>query len=124
MVGPLESGRLLAARAYRLVTPANRRALAQDWTHVLTQARRPPVLRNPRVRLNRTPIIACDREIHELIGALLAPRPTAASGAAMASLLLTDGAGPLYNPRRSAELKVAISAVIAQLDPSFPLIPV
>ena len=119
-----ESGWLLAARAYQLVTPANRHGVALAWSQVLTQARRPPVMRNPRVRMNQAAIIAGDREIHELIDTLLAARPTPARGMAMATVLLTDGTGPLYNPRRATDLGSAITHAIAELDPTSPLIPV
>jgi hypothetical protein len=36
----------------------------------------------------------------------------------MASALLSDGAGPLYNPRSHVQLDAALREAIRQLDPS------
>jgi hypothetical protein len=35
----------------------------------------------------------------------------------MASSLLTDGAGPLYNPGSTTDLRSALGDVLRQLDP-------
>jgi hypothetical protein len=118
-----ESNRLLAARAQVLVSPTMRRALAQNWANLLVQARIPPVVRDPRVPLNRDYIIAREPDIQQMLNALLAPLPAQARGAAMASWLLSDGTGPLYDRRRSADLGIALRESIAQLDPSVCLAP-
>ena len=39
----------------------------------------------------------------------------------MASVLLTDAAGPVYRRRSPVTLDAAIAAAIAQLDPALPL---
>jgi hypothetical protein len=71
--------------------------------------------------LNRHSIVAADPEIHEMIGALLAAAPIAVRGPAMVSWLLSDGAGPLYDRRRSTGLADALREATAQLDPVGPL---
>jgi hypothetical protein len=111
-----EATRLLAARAQFLVSPERLRDLAGCWRNVLTQARRPPAMRDPRIRLNQICILACETEVQRLVEALSTPRPVAARTAAHARMLLTDGAGPLYNRNRSGELEDALLRVIAQLD--------
>ncbi len=117
-----ESSRLLAVRAHLLVSPAVRHALARNWEDLLVRARTPPVPRDPRVPINRHSIVASEPEIREIGHALLAPLPVAARGVAMASRLLSDGRGPLYDRRRSADVSSAVRSVIAELDPSVSLI--
>jgi hypothetical protein len=111
-----EATRLLAARAQFVVSPERLRDLAGCWQNVLTQARRSPAMRDPRIRLNRNCILACETEIQRLVDALSAPRPVAARTAVQARALLTDGAGPLYDRNRSGEMEEALLRVIAQLD--------
>jgi hypothetical protein len=118
---PPESNRLLAARAQELVAPATRRALAQNWAHLLKTARTPPPFGTHRVPLNRDGIVACEAEVHPILSAMVDPLPPPARGVAMVSWLLRDGTGPLYQRRRAAELAVALREVIAQLDPSLIL---
>jgi hypothetical protein len=116
-----ESHRLLAARAQMLVSPVVRRQLADSWENILVQARRPPPMRDVRVRFNRENVIECETYIREMLDALLASQPIPARGPAMASWLLRDGAGPIYNRHRSGDLSVALGETITQLDASVPL---
>jgi hypothetical protein len=119
---PSESSHLSAVRAQVLVSPARRCALAQNWESLLVQARTPPVMRDPRVPVNRKGIIACEPDIRALLDALQAPLPVPARGVAMASLLLAHGAGPVYDRRPSADLGTAVREATAQLDPSVSLV--
>ena len=105
-----------------LVSPAQRGALAQNWESLLVQARRPPVTRDPRVPINRKGIIASEPDIRALLDALSTPLPVPARGVAMASWLLADGAGPVYDRRPSADLGTAVREASAQLDPSATLV--
>jgi hypothetical protein len=104
-----------------LVSPVMRLELAQSWKSLLVQSRTPPTMRNPRVLLNREGIIAREADLCEMLNALTDPLPTPARGVAMVSCLLSDGAGPLYDRRRSVELGTALKEAIAQLDPSTSL---
>ncbi len=108
----------MAIRAQQLVAPAGRRSLAEGWARVLDRAHRPPVPRTPRVRLCRDRIIAAEGDVRELLATLAGPSPIAASGAAMASLLLTDGTGPLYNHRSARDLGAAVREATRQLNPT------
>jgi hypothetical protein len=100
-----------------------RRELAQNWSNLLMQAHTPPVVRDPHVPLNRDCIIDCEPEIQEVLNVLLTPLPVQALGVAMASRLLRDGTGPLFDRRHSVDLGRALREVIAKLDPSASLVP-
>ena len=39
----------------------------------------------------------------------------------MATVLLTDAVGPVYNRRSPVTLAAAVQAAVAQLDPALPL---
>ena len=107
---------LLAARAQSLVSLTKRRALADNWLALLVEARGPVKLLNPSVPLVRGRFIAAQAQIEALAEALLAPMPTS-RGVAMASSLLSDGSGPIYNSACSTDLGLALREVIARLDP-------
>jgi hypothetical protein len=116
-----ESDRLLAARAQHLVSPATRQALADDWEHLLDMVKRAPAPTLGRMALCRDQIVAAKPEVRKIAQCLRAPVPVAAGGVAAASVLLTDGAGPLHNPRAPIDLRDALNLAIAQLDPSVSL---
>jgi len=118
---PSESSHLSAVRAQALVSPAVRCTLAENWESLVVQAHTPPALRDSRVPINRAGIIACEPEIQALLDALLAPLPVPARGVAMASWLLADGAGPVYDPRYSADLGRVVREATTRLDPSVTL---
>lgn len=99
-----------------LVSRGMRLELAANLSNVLARAYRPSVMRTPRVPLNSDSIAAAGLEIQETAHALLSPRPISARGTAMVSCLLSDGTGPLYNWRRSAELAGALDEALAELN--------
>jgi hypothetical protein len=111
-----ESSRLLATRAQLIASPTRRRRLAENWLSLLVEARAPYILINPRVPVVRDRIIAAQAQIHALVDALLAPL-TASRGVAMASTLLSDGSGPVFNRECQADLASLLREVTAQLDP-------
>jgi hypothetical protein len=116
---PPESGALLAARAARLVSVPTRRRLAQGWERVLDQALSAPRQRNPHAPLCRKRISDAMGDVHAMLGALSTPLPVSARGVAMASRLLSDGTGPLYNRSCTVRLSTALAEVTAELDPAF-----
>jgi len=116
-----ESNRLLAARAHVLVAPMTRRALVQSWEALLGQARRPPTMRTPRAPFNRETVVACEPDIQEMFDALLNPLPVPARGTAIASWLLCDGTGPIYDRHRPGDLRIALREAIEHLDPAASL---
>ena len=120
---PPESSRFLAARAQILVSPTGRRALARHWANLLERAGEPPPPRSPRVSLNRPAIVRSESKIREMLALLARPLPISARGAAEASLLLSDGTGPLYRHHGPSDLGRSLTEVMARLDPSSSLLP-
>jgi hypothetical protein len=116
-----ESDRLLAARAQHLVSAATRQALADDWEYLLHVVRHAPVPTLGRMALRRDQVVAAEPEIRKIAACLRTPLPVAAAGVAAANVLLTDGAGPLHNPRAQVALRDALQRAISQLDPSVSL---
>jgi hypothetical protein len=109
--------RALAIRAQRIASPAGRRSLAKGWERVLDQASRPPAPRTPRGPLCRGRIAAAEGDVRELLAALTGALPIAARGAAMASVLLSDGTGPLHSYRSPLDLGAAVREATRQMNP-------
>lgn len=107
---------LLAARAQSLVAPTRRLALAENWLSLLVDAREPAEYLSAKIPLVRERIIGAKAPIEALALALQAPRPTA-RGVAMASSLLSDGSGPIYNRACSIDFVSTVYEIIALLDP-------
>jgi len=121
-VGQLpELSPLLAARAQRIVAISSRRELARNWEHLLRVARRVQGTYHPARAIRSGQVIAAEPAVGELVRSLSAPLPVAARGVAMATVLLTDATGPVYNPHSRVPLDAAVEAAIAQLDPALPL---
>jgi hypothetical protein len=107
---------LLAARAIHLSSKRLRRSIAESWLDVLIQARQPGTRFDPRVRPVRRRVIDAEFQIRAVADALVAPLTTA-RGVAMASSLLSDGAGPLYNPGSVANLRSMLFDVLMEINP-------
>jgi hypothetical protein len=105
----------LAIRAGEIVSSAERGELARRWANVLDQASRGPYPRSPRA-LRRGAVITAEEDLREMISALTSGLPIEVRGAAMASRLLTDGTGPLYNPRSVVQLGTAVRAATRQMS--------
>jgi hypothetical protein len=99
---------LLAARARQLSSPAQRQRLTRGWLVALDQATRPPWPLSPRVRPLRGPIVAAQGDIRLMLAVVQGTPVLGARGMALARMLLSDGAGPLYNPRCSEDLVAAV----------------
>ena len=113
--------RLRAMRADALVTPKCRRRLAKRYEALVGEARRGPAFPDPRQPLARRRILAAEDELGRLAQALRSPLPVPARGVALASLLLTDGTGPVYNPLSQRSLNEALRDSIRYLDPTVEL---
>jgi hypothetical protein len=113
-----ESHLLIAARAQLLASPVKRLMLAHNWTDLLTQARTPPSLRDPRAPINRDSIVANEPGIQVLCDVLVAQTPVHVRGIALMSWLLANGAGPIYNRKRSDELRPVLLEVSTLFTPS------
>jgi hypothetical protein len=75
------------------------------------------VPRSPRAPLRRGAVVAAQRDLREMISVLTGGRPIDARGAAMASSLLSDGTGPLYNHRSPDELTDVVREATWLMDP-------
>ncbi len=115
--GP-DASPLLGARAVQLTSWRLRRSIADSWLDVLIQARQKLMPFDPRIPVVRRRVLEADDQIRAVADALVAPLTTA-RGVAMASSLLCDGAGPLYNPSSTTDLRSALANVLRQLDPRF-----
>ena len=116
---PPESSRLLATRARDIVSLPRRQALARDWEHLLRVAHGPTPGRARRLRA--APIAREGKAIKDLAERLGTPLPVGARGVAMATVLLTDAAGPVYNRHSRETLTTALQATITELDPARPM---
>ena len=116
---PPATSRLLAARAQELTSPAGRGELVRGWGHVLRRARQPAVPRTPRAPLCRDRIAAAEGEVRTMLAVLACPLPISARGAAMASVLLVDGTGPLYNRHCTRDLVGAARDATREMKASF-----
>jgi hypothetical protein len=116
---PPGTSRLLAIRAEEITSPAGRGELVRGWGHVLARARRPAVPRTPRAPLCRDRIAAAEGDLRTMLAVLASPLPVSACGAAMASVLLGDGTGPLYNRRSGRDLAAAARDATREMKTSF-----
>lgn len=114
---PAGTGRVLAIRAQELASPAGRRELAQCWDHVLDQGRRASAPRTVRAPLCRDRITAAERDVREMLTVLTDVLPITARGAAMASVLLSDGTGPLHNRHSPLDLGAEVREATRQMAP-------
>jgi hypothetical protein len=112
-----DDDRLRLVRAEALTSLRGRAEIAKQWESVLERCARPSDAGRLRIPLQYQQIRAAESGISRLIGTLRSGLAINAQGAAMASLLLTDGTGPLYNPARSEDLRAWVGAAVDHLDP-------
>ena len=116
---PEGASRVRAFRAQQISSRAGRRELAQCWQHVLDQARRPAEPRPARAPLCRDRVTAAEDDVRDMLAVLAGPLPISARGAAMASALLTDGTGPLYNRHCPRGLGAAVRDATSRMTVPF-----
>jgi hypothetical protein len=90
------AGTLVRARAEQLASRGERARLAQALSDTVREAHKAAPVHGARLPLRRREVRACQEDILALIQRLADGRPIDVQGAAMVSLLLFDGAGPLY----------------------------
>lgn len=116
---PPGTSRLLAIRAQEITSPAGRGELVRGWGYVLSRARRPAVPRTPRAPLCRDRIAAAEGDVRTMLAVLACPLPISARGAAMASVLLGDGTGPLHNHHSTRDLAAVVRDATREMKTSF-----
>lgn len=106
----------IAARRTQLAQPHSRRALAATLRRVAGDAAATRVLlhrpaqRNPHLRGRSAELRALADAVEH------AAAPGCVRGLALIWVLVSDGAGPLYNPRRGGELATALVHARCALD--------
>jgi hypothetical protein len=108
------ASRVVSARAEYLLSEA-RWELVQSWQRMLDEAGRAPRARNPHAPLCRDRIIDAAGDVRVMLDALSSGLGVSARGVAMAGLLLSDGAGPLYNRNSMVDLPAALREVTTHL---------
>ncbi len=105
-------------RAQELVGEKTRRRLAESLERLLTEAYSSSSPFSSKAPIARAAIRDSYGEMETIVERLKAPAYISSQGVAMISLLLIDGAGPLYgnNPPRSKELHRALETVIDAID--------
>ncbi len=112
-----EDDLLRAVRAGTLTTPAARHGLVAGWENVLSSTTRPRRPVDASVPVQSFRVLAAEHDIRQMISLLRAPTPVSARGLALASVLLTDGTGPLYNAASTSDLASTVRDAIGFLDP-------
>jgi hypothetical protein len=112
---PAESTAPLALRARRLTASCRRRSIARAYRSIVHAARDGVRPSYAQVTPCRSHVTAAADQLTRLAEALAQPGPVAARGAAQALLLLTDGTGPLYNPRSDASLRACAAKATEHL---------
>ena len=116
---PPAASPLLAIRAQQITSPAGRGELVRGWGCVLSRARGPAVPRNPHAPLCRDRIAAAEGDVRTMLAVLACPLPISARGAAMASVLLVDGSGPVHSRYCSRDLAAAVRDATREMKTSF-----
>ena len=104
----------LGLRAEQLLR--DRAKLAVAIERALDSARRPALHLSPRVPVRRASVLDCAGELIALSERLRESGPTDPRGVAMVSLLVHDGAGPLYADK-GVTLRYSVRSARLALDP-------
>jgi hypothetical protein len=113
-----DDSRMLMIRAEQLISPGSRRELARRWDDVLERCARDRGDGRTRIPLQYRQIRAAESEIRRMARMLEGGLPVQVRAVAVASLLLTDGTGPLYNPAACEELPAWVRLAVETLDPA------
>jgi hypothetical protein len=115
---PPEASAVLALRARRLASPHLRLVYARSLQRLLRSADAPSSMLSAHtsaVRLDR--VRAAHDELELLVARLTARAPVSSRGVALVSVMLGDGAGPLYSPGSHADLAVVVLGAVRALEP-------
>jgi len=113
------ASRELALRAGQLTSPRRRARFARSLRRAIAAAELPPHRRLPgrgaSVPVNRAAVLEARPELEALADDLVEISHPNPRGVALALRLLRDGAGPLYRPWSSDELREAAKGARAAL---------
>ena len=94
----------LALRARQLVSPRARQQVATGLERLVWEAQRPAPLHPAALLLARRQIVELRAALLGIVECLRTARPVYAQGMALLWRLLTDGAGPAYDPHATHSL--------------------
>ena len=109
-----------ALRARQLVDSGTRLQLARRLRDIVADAENPRAALGSAIPVRRTEVIRCREALLGVADRLEQPEPMSASAVARVMVVLTDGAGPLYNPAARPALGEAIWWVADGLASSAP----
>jgi hypothetical protein len=112
-----EDSAALGLRAAQLATETHRRSLASSLRLVVDKATRPPGGLGSMVPIDREAVGAWREAISGLADRLERPGPVDPRGVARVAVLLSDGAGPLYNSASERSLGEAIWWIADGMQP-------
>ena len=112
-----EMSAALALRAQRLTEPDRRWSIAGSLRRIVRDAQQGRQAGPGRVTPDQHAVRAASQELTLLADTLADPGPVAAHGVAQAWLLLTEGTGPLYNPRSCEPLSARAAHAARRLRP-------
>jgi hypothetical protein len=111
----VERSPALALRARHLLSARTREDLGSNLRRIANRDRSAPSLVHVPIAGNAA------AEAADLLGQvaarLLAPAPVDMRGVAQVSLLLSDGSGPLFDRRRTGELRSCLELALRDLEP-------
>jgi hypothetical protein len=115
-----DTDKLRQVRARQLTSPRLRRKQAARWDELLNRCTggNANSARAAAVPVQQREIVAVALQIRQLTRRLRGRIPVSAQGVAMASLLLTDGRGPVYNRACAPQLNRALRDALDHLDPA------
>lgn len=111
---PAPEGSALAAHEARLMSAAEREAVARSLRQAVVDAGHGGALMPSRIRVHVTNVVAAEGLIDEITLRLDSPRPVRGRGMARLRRILSDGYGPLYHGGRG-DLAGRLGAALAAL---------
>jgi hypothetical protein len=116
---PFTSPRV-ARRCAQLIAPRSRRALAAAVDSLLAARGGRGSGLTAAIPVDRREVLGASPALAQLAARLRSEEPVAARGVVLLRALLTDGASPLYQPRRAGELDERVGAAADALEPYVP----
>ncbi len=111
-----DSSAVLSVRAHDLIGVRARSRLAQSIRRVVDEATHPLRPRHFAVPICRSKVWRSREALQEIADRLVTSEPLDARGLAQLRLLLSDGAGPLYDRPGANDLQPALRRVMAALE--------
>jgi hypothetical protein len=110
----------LAVRARQLVSRRTRQQVAAGLERLVREAERPVPLHPAALSLPRRQIVELRAALLGIAACLREARPVYAHGMAVLWRLLTDGAGPVYDPHATHSLRRGVPVAAEALDGRWP----